>query len=106
MEKTMTASSRYLLLWTPRLLGIALCIFLGLFALDAFTGRKPLAAELADFVIHASPALVTLAVVTLAWHREWIGGLAFLGLGVGYAFVVPSRPDWILVISGPLLIVA
>jgi hypothetical protein len=92
------------LLWTPRVFGIAISIFLGLFAMDAFNGTKPLPAKLADFVIHASPAWVTLAIVTVSWHREWIGGLAFLGLGVAYAVLVSNRPDWILVISGPLFI--
>ena len=101
----MTITSERLLLWIPRVLGILVCLFLSLFALDAFSDARPLGQALPDFVIHLAPAMVLLAVVAASWRWEWVGGIAFLGLGVAYATVVTSRLDWILVISGPLLIV-
>jgi hypothetical protein len=79
--------------------------FLGLFALDAFSEGKPFVRAVGEFVIHLLPAAVVLAIVALAWRREWIGALAFGALAIAYAASVPSRVDWILVISGPLFVI-
>jgi hypothetical protein len=99
-------SRKYLLLlWSPRILGIALSVFLGLFALDAFEPGKPLMRALTDFAIHLVPAALVLAIVALSWRHEWFGGVAFILLAAAYAVMVRFRLDWILVISGPLLTV-
>jgi hypothetical protein len=101
----MTMTSVRWLLWIPRVLGILTGLFLGLFALDAFSEGKPLALSLPDFIIHVAPAAVLLAVVALAWRWAWVGAAAFLGLALAYAASNMSQPDWILTISGPLAIV-
>jgi hypothetical protein len=80
-------------------------IFLGLFALDAFGPGKPVVQALTDFAIHLAPAAAVLAIVALSWHRQWIGGIAFVLLAVAYALIVRFRFDWIVAISGPLLTV-
>jgi hypothetical protein len=101
----MTRSSARLLLWAPRVLGIATCLFVGLFALDAFSGR-PMREALADFAIHVIPALVLLLIVALSWRWEWIAGITFLAFAALYAVTMArGRMDWIVVISGPLSIV-
>jgi hypothetical protein len=92
-----------LLLWSPRILGIAVSLFLSLFALDAFERGKPLAVVLTDFAIHLVPAAIVLAIVALSWRRPWIGGVAFVLLGAAYGPTVSFRLDWTLPISGPLL---
>ena len=89
----------------PRLLGIGVSVFLGLFALDAFRPGTPFARALTDFGIHLVPAAAVLAIVVLSWRRPWIGGVAFVLLAVAYALMVRFRLDWIIVISGPLLTV-
>jgi hypothetical protein len=81
-------------------------LFLGLFALDAFEPGKSFVSALADFAVHLAPAVIVLAIVAMSWRRPWIGGAAFMLLAAAYAVMARSRPDWILVISGPLLIVA
>ena len=101
----MKKTSATLLLWAPRIAGILVAAFLGLFALDAFEGRSFVAA-LPAFAIHLLPSFLVLAVVAAAWKFEWIGAVAFLGLAVLYAVMVRGRIDWIAVISGPLLLVA
>jgi hypothetical protein len=101
----MTPTSARLLLWGPRVLGLLTCVFLSLFALDAFGEGKPFLQAVSDFVIHLAPAALLLAVVAASWRREWIGGVAFVALAVFYATIVTNRIDWILVISGPLVIV-
>jgi hypothetical protein len=99
----MSPRVRALLIWGPRLLGVALSGFLALFALDAFDGR-PILEVLPGFAIHLIPAVLVAVVVAIAWRFPWVGAVLFAGLAVAYAASMPSRPDWILVISGPLLL--
>ena len=101
----MTTTSVRWLLWMPRVLGILAGLFLGLFALDAFSEGRPLAQALPDFIIHLVPGAVLFAVVALSWRWPWVGAAAFLGLALAYAASNTSRPDWILTISGPLAII-
>jgi hypothetical protein len=96
---------RTLIVWTPRLLGVAVSLFLALFALDAFDGR-PLAQTLPAFIVHLAPAAVVGAVVAAAWRHPWLGAAGFILLALAYAAWVPHRLDWILVISGPLAVTA
>ena len=101
----MTTTSDWLLLWSPRVLGILVSLFIGMFALDAFSEGKPLLVALPDAIGHLIPALVLLAVVLASFQRQWIGAVAFIGLAVVYAVSVKGRLDWVLTISGPLLAV-
>ncbi|MGH9371166.1 MAG: DUF7670 domain-containing protein [Vicinamibacterales bacterium] len=93
-----------LVLWSARILGIGIGIFLSGFALDAVEAGQPFSQTVADVLVHLLPSLGILAIVVLSWRRQWIGGLAFLILAAGYAVEVRFRLDWVLVISGPLLI--
>jgi len=101
----MTSRSGKLLRWSPRIFGILVCLFLGLFSLDAFEGEKAFAQAIADFAIHLTPTLILLAVVALAWRWEWVGALVFTGVAVGYAYAARTHVSWIPIIAGPLLIV-
>ena len=102
----MTDTSTQVLFWAPRILSLALCLFFGLFALDAFSAGKPAAAALVDFAIHLIPAAMVLALALLSWRREWISAIAFIGLAALYAAINwRGRLDWTLTISGPLLLV-
>jgi len=76
---------RQLLFWTPRILGVLLGLFVGLFALDVFNeGRGPWETALA-FAIHLIPAAIVLGAVAVAWRWEPAGGAPFLALAVAYA---------------------
>ena len=101
----MTSQSGKLLQWSPRILGILVSLFLGLFSLDAFGPGKTFAQALGDFTIHLTPALILLAVVVVAWRWEWVGALVFTGVAVGYAYAARTHFSWIPIIAGPLLIV-
>jgi hypothetical protein len=93
-------------MWAPRLLGLAVCLFLGLFALDAFDERQNLARSLADFALHLLPVLLLVTIVLLSWRRPWIGGIVFIAVAVLYATALArGRLDWIAVIAGPLFVV-
>jgi hypothetical protein len=101
----MTRTSARALLWSPRILGILMSLFLSLFALDAFSEGQPFSESLSAFAIHLLPALVLLAIVAMSWRWEWIGGITFIGLAAAYAAIARGRVDWILVISAPLLVI-
>jgi uncharacterized membrane protein len=102
----MSEVSDRLLLWGPRVLGVLMGVFLGLFALDAFSPSRSILAALPDFFIHLIPAMTVMALVIVSWRREWIGGLAFIAFAIMYTLSVGRRNvDWVLLISGPLLTV-
>ena len=92
------------LTWTGRLAGLAVGLFLALFALDAFDERTFWQA-LPAFVLHLAPAMVVMALVAVAWRHPWVGAAGFTALAFAYA-AWASRLDWIVVISGPLALVA
>jgi hypothetical protein len=75
------------------------------FALDAFSPEKARADAWLDFALHLVPALAVLTIVALAWQRPLIGACAFLVLAFAYAVGAGGRLDWIVVISGPLMVV-
>ena len=49
------ANRSELLLWSPRILGILVCVFLSVFALDAFEGGKTGVLFLVSWVHHRRP---------------------------------------------------
>lgn len=102
----MTTTSNRLLLWSPRILGVLVSLFIGMFALDAFSPGQPWSRALPDFIAHLVPALVLFAVVIASFRRQWLGAVVFIGLAVFYAAAMSKgRIDWMLSISGPLLVV-
>jgi len=100
----MSALIRTMVTWGPRVLGLAVAAFLGLFALDAFDAGPAAAAS--NFGVHLLPALVVTLIAAAGWKHPLLGAIGFGLLAVGYAMAVPHRLDWILVISGPLALVA
>lgn len=100
----MSTKSAQLVKWLPRVLAIAVALFVGLFALDAFNEGKGLAQTLGDVAIHLIPAAVILAIVAIAWRYPSVGAVAFIGLAAVYAVSV-RRIDWIAAIAGPLFVV-
>jgi hypothetical protein len=90
--------------WTARLAGLAVSLFLALFALDAFDERTFWQA-LPAFALHLVPAAVVGALAAAAWRHPWVGAAGFATLAIAYAWISP-RLDWIVVISGPLALVA
>ena len=97
--------TRAVLLWIPRVMGIAVAGFLSVFALDAFGHGAGLGVALADFAIHLIPAALVACVVAVAWRRPALGGLMFLLFALAYAAFASNHPSWVLTISGPLAVV-
>ena len=101
----MEARPRRWIRWSARIAACAVCLFLSLFALDAFGIGKPLGEALPDFAIHLAPVVVLLAVVAVSWRWEWVGGVVFTCLAAGYGYFARDHISWILGISVPLLLV-
>jgi hypothetical protein len=80
----MTPTTKWLLCWTPRLLGIALAIFISVFALDVFSERLPFWRMMLALVVHLVPTFVLVAILLLAWRWPWVGGVGFTALGMLY----------------------
>lgn len=93
-------------IWSARLAGMAMALFLALFALDAFEGSASLRNKVLHMLIHLWPSGLLALVIVLAWRRPMIGLVAFLLLAFGYAVWAWDHPQWVLVISGPLVVVA
>jgi hypothetical protein len=56
-----------LLLWSPRILGILVSLFIGMFALDGSSEGKPLSQAILAFGIHLIPAFVLLTLVAASF---------------------------------------
>jgi hypothetical protein len=101
----MTRTSAFLLLWGPRILGLLVCAFIGIFALDAFAGEGPVGEKAADFFIHLLPSLILAAVVAISFRWPLVGALVFSGIALYYVRLANGRVAWIALIAGPLLTV-
>jgi hypothetical protein len=104
LERVVSNKDPRLLKWTPRVLGVALSIFLSVFALDVFEPAKPLGRLAMDLMLHLIPTALVLAMVVLSWRHPGIGGAAFIGLAAAYALMVGFRMDWVIAISIPLVL--
>ena len=96
---------------TPRIAGLLIAIFVGLFALDVFVPGPTIWQQLAAFVIHAMPAILLAVLLALAWHRPAVGFAAFLAAAVLFLrFVIGNdlgqALGMLLLFSGPMAAIA
>lgn len=101
----MPNTSSTLLLWAPRILGVAIALFVGVFALDAFQSGQTFRQAAGAFALHLIPAVLLLALALLSWRWPLVGALTFTGLAIVYAYWARYHLSWILAIAWPLLIV-
>jgi hypothetical protein len=92
------------ILWAPRVLAVAVSLFLAVFSLDEITGTTNIFEALPYVMIHLLPSAIVLAVVALSWRREWIGAVLFVALAAAYAVAARAHLSWVAVISGPLIV--
>lgn len=94
-----------LLMWTPRVLGILMVLFLAAFALDVFDEPLGFWSTVGAFAIHLVPSAIAAIALAVAWRWSAAGGLLFILAGVAYAVMARDHLSWILVISGPLWLI-
>ena len=75
----------------PRILCILAILFISLFALDVFSPELSLLQQIGAFIIHLIPSFILLALLILAWKREFIGGSIFIIIGLGLSPIVFSH---------------
>ncbi len=71
--------------WLPRIICILAILFISLFALDAFSPELTIWQQLGAFIIHLIPAFILLAFLIVAWKWEYIGGIIFIIIGLGFS---------------------
>jgi hypothetical protein len=111
----MSDLSKRALFWAPRVLSIAFVAFLSLFAMDVLEEHLGFWMTIEALTMHLIPCIVLVAVLILAWRREWIGAVLYAIAGAVYAIWAVSGPRavplvtrlvWILVIAGPAFLIA
>jgi hypothetical protein len=83
MKKTLQ-----IMYWMPRILSILAILFIGMFSLDSFEPGPPLSKQLIGFLIHNIPTAILIIALIVAWKYEWIGGLMFMIIGLGFSPLV------------------
>ena len=81
-------TSHKILHWAPRIICILAILFISMFSLDAFGNDKSLGEQLIDLVMHLLPSFVFIALLILAWYKEFAGGIIFVSLGIVFSVFV------------------
>jgi hypothetical protein len=99
--------ARRFLFWTPRVIGIALALFISVFALDVFDEHYRLPQLLVALGMHLIPTALVVVALIVAWRWEWVGAVLFFGLGVAYIVSMWGRFSWDVyaLIAGPAFLV-
>jgi hypothetical protein len=84
-------SSDKIIYWTPRILCIIAILFISIFALDAFDPENTPMQQLGDFLMHLIPSFVLTLILLIAWKWEYIGGIIFLLIGLGFSPIIFSH---------------
>jgi hypothetical protein len=103
----MNTSTKRVLFWTPRVLGILFAMFLSMFALDVFGEGHGFGETILALLIQLAPTYIVVIALVFAWRWEWIGAILFNALAVFYVVWAWGRFPLItyLSISGPLVLV-
>lgn len=102
--------------WTPRIICILAILFISLFALDSFSSDLTIWQQIGAFLIHLIPSFILIALLIVAWKWEFIGGIIFTLIGLGFSPVIfmhnykMNQSVWhslevILIITMPFVIV-
>ena len=95
------------LYWSPRVLSILFAAFITLFALDVFSEGYAFGELLVALFMHLVPTFLIIIAIIIAWKRERVGAILFIGLAIFYVSMTAFRMHWTayLFIPLPLLII-
>ena len=71
--------------WLPRIICILAILFISLFALDAFEHGITIWQKIGAFLRHLIPSFILLFFLIIAWKWEFIGGIIFIAIGLGFS---------------------
>lgn len=98
----MSTTTRNVLRWTPRLLGLIYAVFISLFALDVWGTGAGFWQELAAFLVHLLPTYLILGALVVAWNQPRLGGVLFLVLATGFGLYFGwNEPATLLLLALP-----
>ncbi len=97
--------SNQLLFWIPRILTILFAGFISLFAMDVFQEGRGLWETIGELLVHLIPTFILIALLVMSWKWEWIVGSIFIILGLAYMIMNFDYKQWIIAISGPMLLI-
>jgi hypothetical protein len=94
------------LYWFPRILTIIALLFMLIFSFDVFEGNETIGRKLLGFLMHNIPVLILIAILIIAWKREFVGGIFFIIAFIVscYFFKSFSGNAGSLVVTSPFLI--
>ncbi|WP_345277052.1 DUF7670 domain-containing protein [Litoribaculum gwangyangense] len=71
--------------WLPRIICMLAILFISIFAFDVFNPEKTILQQTGDFLMHLIPSFVLIIFLIIAWKWEFIGGIIFTLLGLGFS---------------------
>ena len=71
--------------WLPRIICMLAILFISMFALDAFNPEKTIWLQIGNFLMHLIPSFVLIILLIIAWKRDFIGGIIFTLIGLGFS---------------------
>ena len=74
--------------WVPRILCILAILFISMFSLDSFSPGLTIWQQLGAFFIHLIPSFILVALLIVAWKWEYIGGIIFIVIGLGFSPII------------------
>ncbi|MCK5076143.1 MAG: hypothetical protein KAR38_07185, partial [Calditrichia bacterium] len=103
----MNSLAKRFLFWTPRIITIFFAILLSIFSLDVVVEGRGLGQVMLAILIHQIPVFLIVIALVVAWRREWVGTVLFIGLALFYLIFAWGRFPLVtyLAISGPLFLV-
>ena len=71
--------------WAPRIICILAILFISMFAADAFAPELTFWQQIGGFLMHLIPSFILLVLLLVAWKWEFIGGIIFILIGIGFS---------------------
>lgn len=74
--------------WMPRIICILAILFVSLFAADSFSAELTIWQQLSAFALHLVPSFILIIFLVIAWKWDFIGGIIFIFLGLGFSPII------------------
>lgn len=80
--------SMKIIYWLPRVICILAILFVSIFAFDAFAPGLTIWQQIGGFLLHLIPCYILIILLVIAWKREYVGGIIYTIVGLGFSVSV------------------